>query len=110
MAKKHFSPNGEMTQGRKKITKVIKVVQFDNAGMKFCLVALQRAKETEDHFRPFLPRIPQSWHLMMSELMKALAGWRRCCEKAVGTVSKLNKFQLLTQRFCQTNLYTEQFW
>lgn len=65
-----------MTQGRKKITEVIKVVQFDNAEMKFCLVASQGAKETEDHFRLFLPKVPQSWHLVMSQLMKAVAGWR----------------------------------
>lgn len=65
-----------MTQGRKELTEVIEVVQFDNAEVKFCLVALQGAKETEDHFRPFLPKRPQSWHLMMSEWMKAVAGWR----------------------------------
>lgn len=58
MAQRHFTPRGEMTQGRKKITEVIKVVQFDNAEMKFCLVASQGAKETEDHFRLFLPKIP----------------------------------------------------
>ena len=76
LSQRHFTPTGEMTQGRKKITEVIKVVQFDNAEMKFCLVTSQGAKEREDHLRPFLPQMPQSWHLMMSELMKAVAGWR----------------------------------
>lgn len=59
-----------MTQGRKKITEVIKVVQFDNVEMKFCVVTSQGEKETEDHLRLFLPKIPQSWHLMQIELMK----------------------------------------
>lgn len=76
LAQRHFTPKGEMTQGRKKITEAIKVVQFDNAEMKFCLVTSQGAKETEDHSRPFLPQVPQPWHLMTSELMKATAGWR----------------------------------
>lgn len=60
LAQRHFTPKRDMTQGRKRITGVIKVVQFDNAEMKFCLVTSQGDKETEDHLRPFLPKIPQA--------------------------------------------------
>lgn len=65
LAQRHFTPKRDMTQGRKRITGVIKVVQFDNAEMKFCLVTSQGDKETEDHLRPFLPKIPQPWHLLL---------------------------------------------
>lgn len=74
MAQRHFTPQGEMTEGRKKVAEVIKVVQFDNAEMKFCLVTSQGAEEMEDHLRLSLPKTPQSWHLMRCELVGAAAG------------------------------------
>lgn len=103
LAQRRFTPKREMTQGRKRITGVIKVVQFDNAEMKFCLVTSQGDKETEDHLRPSLPRIPEPWHLLKAEEAGGSAerGW---------SLSGHSRDFPLTQGSCQSNLCTEWFW